>query len=149
MPLHLNARDGGLLLIIELALLMRYACNISCSPSPPHSKQSIYLIELQKRLVFVLRCKMTSPGHKHLHKHCLQSKASTNSLHPTIGPAHWHSVAWRLDTLLCWIRVLHHDAIIKITIITIIKMTITAAILSTLDTVYKCAFAFWHTFMRF
>ncbi len=36
---------------------------------------------------------MTSPGHKLLHKHCLQSKASTNNHPLTIGPAHCRSVS--------------------------------------------------------
>ncbi len=68
---------------------------------PPHYKQSIYLIKLQKRLVLDPRDKVTSSGHKHLHKHRLQSKTSTNSLLLTIGSAHWRSVAnsWLLIKL--------------------------------------------------
>ncbi len=36
---------------------------------PPHYKQIIYLIKLQKWLVLDLRGKVMSPGHSRLHKH--------------------------------------------------------------------------------
>ncbi len=80
-----------------------------------------------------LRCKVTSQGHKHLHKYCLQNNTSTNSLLLTIGPAHRHSAAngWHLIKL-------NRSVASKQ-----IEITIPAAILSTLDTVYRCAFTFW------
>ncbi len=72
------------------------------SKHPPHYKQSIYFIKLQKRLVLDPRGYVTSPGRSHLHKHCLQSNTLTNSLLLTIAPPpHLTAVTWSR-----WMRVL-------------------------------------------
>ncbi len=76
---------------------IKTSCKFHSLKHPRHYKQNMYL----NQACLYLRCKMTSLGHKHLHKHQLLSKTSTNINLLTIGPAHWRSVAngWHLITL--------------------------------------------------
>ncbi len=53
---------------------IKTSCRFHSLKHPPHYKQSIYLIKLQKWLVLDPRCKVTSQGQKHLHKHASRAR---------------------------------------------------------------------------
>ncbi len=75
---------------------------------------------------------MTSPGRSRLYKHRLQSKIWMNSLLLTIGPATGVQSLNGLITLNGSVASCQKQ----------IEIIITATILSTLNTVCRCAFAF-------
>ncbi len=110
------------LLAYKRSLYHKTSCKFHSLKRPPHYKQSIYSIKLHYWLVLIWGARWHHRG-----TNVSINTASRARLLLTIGPAHSRLTA---DSWLRWIQVSHR-------IKSKVEITITAAILSTLDAVWR------------